>query len=98
MTAIRYFTKGELEEANRRAIKAGFRAVEATYLKQLPDACRYPVVFTLPWERHGWVRCQIGTARNKSAEQYTLIVLDVPHEIFENLASIEVPDNMEVRQ
>lgn len=66
MTKIKYLTKGELEEANRLAIKARCTAIETTYLEELPDACRYPVLFTLPWERHGWVRCQIGTARNKS--------------------------------
>ena len=94
----KYMSKAELQEANRRAIKAGGRAIEPSYVERLPDAGRFPVLFTIPWERHGWVRCQIGTATDSMARDYTPVMLDVPNVIFRNLSSIEVGEAEEVGQ
>ena len=87
---LRYFMKGELQEANRQAIRSGCRAVEPEYIEGLPDNLRYPVFFVLPWERHGWVRCQVGTGR--LGGEYTPLFLDVPQGIYENLDVVEVLD------
>lgn len=96
MTKIRCLTKGELQEANRQAIKAGCRAIDPAYAERLPEGLRYPVFFTLPWERHGWVRCQIGTATSIPAQDYTPVIIDVPQAIYDDLTSVEVPDDVEV--
>ena len=69
----------------------GGRAIESEYIKKLPGNCKYPVVFTLPWERQGWVRCEIGTALSGSGEGYVPVWLDVPRDIYDNLGTFEVP-------
>jgi hypothetical protein len=94
----KYLTKAELQEANRLAIKAGGRAIEPDYLERLPDAHRFPVFFALPWERHGWVRCQIGTATDTAAHDYMPVWLDVPNAFYDHLASITVKEAEEVSQ
>lgn len=96
--AIKYLTKSELLEANRRAIEAGYRAIDPIYAEQLIEGFRYPVFMTLPWERHGWVRCQIGTATSIPAHDYKPVFVDVPQSIFDNLSSVEVPEDIEVTQ
>ncbi len=85
------FNKTALVEANQRAIAAGLRAIEPSRLEQMPDDMRYPVVFTLPWERPGWVRCQIGTATTPTGEDYQPVWLDVPTDLYEGMAVIDVP-------
>jgi hypothetical protein len=97
-THVKCLSKGELRKANRRAIKSGCRAIDPSYIKQLPTTLRYPVFFTIPWERHGWVRCHVGTATDAAATDYRPLWLDVPQEIYDNLTSIEVNNNMEVTQ
>ena len=87
--------KAELQEANRQALKAGGRAIEPDYVEKLPNDCRFPVFFKLPLER-GWVRCQIGTARDVHATDYMPLWLDVPPQIYNNLTTIEVPVDEEV--
>ena len=94
MKQLKYLSKSELLEANRRAIKAGCRAIDPIYAEQLNDGLRYPVFFTLPWERLGWVRCQIGTATSIPATDYTPVLLDVPQAIYENLGSVEVKEEV----
>lgn len=91
---IKYLTKSELLEANRRAIEAGHRAIDPIYAEQLIEGFRYPVFMTLPWERHGWVRCQIGTATSIPANDYTPVLLDVPLTIYENLGSVEAKEEV----
>ena len=95
-TSYRYLSKGELQEANRRAIEAGCRAVEPEYIEELPDALRYPIFFEFPWERHGWVRCQVGTG--VPGQDYTPLVIDVPQIIYESLDVVDVPVDAEVQQ
>jgi hypothetical protein len=87
----KYLCKAELREANRQAIKAGCNSIEPDYIEKLPDDCRFPVFFKLPWERHGWVRCQVGTASDAHATDYMPLWLDVPAGIYENLGTVEVP-------
>jgi hypothetical protein len=98
MSKIRYLTKGELQEANRQALNGGGRAVAPEYIQGLPDNFRYPVFFTIPWERHGWVRCQVGTGASPAVDDYTPIVIDVPNAIYENLGVVEVSADEEVKQ
>ena len=93
-TSCRYLTKGELKEANRRAIKAGGRAIEPEYVDGLPDDLRYPIFFELPWERHGWVRCQVGTGI--PGKDYTPLFIDVPQKIYDNLGVVKVAVDEEV--
>jgi hypothetical protein len=88
MKKIRYLSKGELQESNRRAIKAGCRSLKPEYIDGLPEAYRYPIFFELPWERHGWVRCQVGTG--VPSQDYTPVFLDVPQIIYENLGVMDV--------
>lgn len=95
-TQYKCLSKAELHEANRQAIKAGGRAIDPDYVGRLPEGLRFPVVFMLPWERRGWVRCQIGTATSIAAQDYMPVWLDVPQSIYDNLSSVEVQDNMEV--
>ena len=85
------FDKAVLVEANQQALAAGLRAIEPSRLEQMPDDMRFPVVFTLPWERHGWVRCQIGTATTSTGEDYQQVWLDVPSGLYEGLTDIDVP-------
>ena len=87
--------KGELKEANRQAIKAGCNAIDPEYLDRLPNM-RYPITFTLPWELHGWVRCQVLTATGPKAEDFGSVQLDVPEVIFSILSEIEFPVDKEV--
>lgn len=94
MTMVRILTKGELQEANRQAIKAGCRAIDPAYAERLPERHRYPVFFSLPWERHDWVRCHVGTATSIQADDYTPVIIDVPQEIYDNLISVEDHENM----
>ena len=94
---VRYLSKGELKEANRRAIQSGGRAVEPEYIERLPDAFRYPVFFELPWERHGWVRCEIGTGTSPSADDYTPVWVDVPALIYDHLGTVEVAVDEETK-
>lgn len=94
MTMIKCFTKGELQEANRQAIKDGCRAIDPAYAERLPESHRYPVFFTLPWERHNWVRCQVGTATSIQADDYTPVIIDVPQAIYDNLISVEVHETI----
>ena len=89
--SCRYLSKAELQEANRRAIEAGGRAVEPEYIEGLPDGLRYPIFFELRWERHGWVRCQVGTGTCLNPDDYTPVFLDVPQGIYENLGVVDVP-------
>lgn len=91
MFEIRYLLKGELEEANRQALKGGGRAIEPSYVQKLPADCRYPILREIPWERHGWVRCEIGTASAANGEDYRAVWLDVPQRIHSNLSTMEVP-------
>jgi hypothetical protein len=88
----KYLSKGELEEANKRSIDAGCRAVKPEYLDRLPDNYKYPIVFTLPWERNGWIRCQVITGADSEP-----IFLDIPQIIYENLGTVEVPVDEEVQ-
>jgi hypothetical protein len=92
----KFLTKAQLERANKRAIKAGCNAIEPTYVDQLPDGVRFPIFFCLPWERHGWVRCQIGTAQDKVGHDYIPVWLDVPNDIYDDLASVNVTEVEEV--
>jgi hypothetical protein len=94
---VRVLYKGEMMASNRRAIKAGCRAIEPEYIEQLPDDLRHPIFFTLPWERHGWVRCQVGTATSPTADNYMPVWLDVPRDIYDHLSVIEVPVDEEER-
>lgn len=91
MSTLKYLTKGELQEANRLAIKCGGWAVEPEYIEGLADNLRYPIFFQLPWERHGWVRCQIGTGDPATGE-YTPMFVDVPQVMYENLGVVEVAE------
>jgi hypothetical protein len=93
MRTFKYLTKGELEEANRQAIKAGSRAIALEYIQGLPENFKYPIFFTLPWERHGWVRCQVGTGSCLNAEDYTPVFIDVPRELYESLGVVEIPED-----
>jgi hypothetical protein len=92
--SYRYLSKGELKEANRRAVKTGCRAVDPEYIEGLADNLRYPIFFELPWERHGWVRCQIGTG-DPATEEYVPVFVDVPRIIYDNLGVVEVPESAE---
>lgn len=92
MRTYKYLSKGEFREANRQAIKADGRAVDPGYLDQLPDSFKYPIVFTLPWERHGWMRCQVLTGADNEP-----IILDVPLILYDNLGTVEVPVTEEVK-
>lgn len=98
MTMVRCLTKSELKEANRQAIKAGCRAIDPAYAERLPDRHRYPVLFTIPWERHDWVRCHVGTATSIQADDYTPVLIDVPKAIYGNLISVEVHEEMKTTQ
>ena len=98
MTHVKYFSKSELRKANRRATKAGCRAIDPTYIEQLPEGLRYPVYFTLPWERHGWVRCQIGTATCIPPHDLTPVFIDIQQASYDKLPSIEVQEDEEVTQ
>ena len=89
MRDVRYFTKVELKKANRQAIEAGGRAIEPEYVDGLSDTFRYPIFFAMPWERHGWVRCQVGTG--VPGHDYTPLFIDVPQEMYEKLGAIEMP-------
>jgi hypothetical protein len=86
----KYLTKWQLEQANQQAIAACCNAIDPSYIERLPDGCKYPVFFRLPWERRGWVRCQIGTATCLPAEDYTPVLLDVPQAMFDELPTVEV--------
>ncbi|MDY0170316.1 MAG: hypothetical protein RBS80_27475, partial [Thermoguttaceae bacterium] len=86
-----YLGKGELKEANRRSKESAGRWIDPEYVERLPDDLRYPIFFTLPWERHGWVRCQVGTATVANGEDYVPVWLDVPQSMYENLGEVEVP-------
>jgi hypothetical protein len=98
MTMIRILTKGELQEANRQAIKAGCRAIDPAYAERLPERYRYPVLFTIPWERHDWVRCHVGTATSIQADDHTPVLIDVPKAIYDKLISVEVREEMKATQ
>jgi len=98
MTMIKCLTKGELQEANRQARKAGCRAIDPACAERLPERYRYPVFITLPWERHDWVRCQVGTATSIQADDYTPVIIDVPQAIYDTLISVEVHEEMEATQ
>lgn len=87
---IKYLTKGELEVANRLALKAKCNAIDPAYVEQLPSDMRYPVFFAMPWERPGWVRCQIGTATAIPADDYVPLLLDVPNSMYDKLGTVEV--------
>ena len=88
--SCKYLSKWELKEANRRAAKGAGRSIDPEYVEKLPDDLRYSIFFTLPWERHGWVRCQIGTATTAKAENYVPLWLDVPRLIYDNLSEVPV--------
>ena len=87
--------KGELQEANRQAIKAGGRAIEPDYIDGLAANLRFPIFFELPWERHGFVRCQIGTG--VPGEEYIPLFIDVPLAIYDHLSVIHIPVEEEVQ-
>ena len=82
---LKYLSKNELSKANRQAIKAGCRAIDPAYVERLPEGLHYPVFVTIPWERHGWVRCNVGTATDVAATDFTLVWLDVPQDIYDSL-------------
>lgn len=82
---VKCFTKSELRLANNCAIKGKCNAIDPERIKQLPNDLLYPVVFALPWERHGWVRCQVGTATMRTGGDYEPVCLDVPTGVFEGL-------------
>jgi len=85
---VKCLSKRELKEANRRAERSAGRWIDPEYVEQLPDDLRYPIFFTLPWERHGWVRCQVGTATTAKAEDYVPVWLDVPQFMYDNLGEV----------
>jgi hypothetical protein len=89
--SYKWLSKWELKEANRRAAKSAGRSIDPEYVEQLPDDLRYPIFFTLPWERHGWVRCEVGTGTTAKAEDYMAVWLDVPQFLYDNLSEITVP-------
>jgi hypothetical protein len=91
---MRYFTKVELQEANRQAIEAGCRAVKPEYVDVLSADLKFPIFLEFPFERHGWVRCQIGTGI--PGKEYTPLFIDVPQAIYDNLGVVDVPVNEEV--
>jgi hypothetical protein len=98
MTKIKYLTKRELHKANQQAITAGCRAIDQSYAERLPEGLRYPIFFEIPWERHGWVRCQIGTATSVPPHDYMPMWLDVPQRMYNNLSSLEINESMEITQ
>jgi hypothetical protein len=98
MKMCKFLTKAELKRANKQAIKAGCNAIEPSYIEGLPDGLRCPVFFVMPWERHGWVRCQIGTASDKAGHDYTPLWIDVPNAIYDNLGCVKVEEGEEVGQ
>ncbi len=81
---MKYFDKSELAESNRQAIESCCTAIDPDYMERLPRDDVYPIYSTLPCERDGWVRCQIGTGM--AGEE---LCMDVPQAIYENLSSIE---------
>jgi hypothetical protein len=95
---VKYFTKSQLMEANRQAIKAGCNAITPEFIASLPDGLKYPIFFRLPWERHGWVRCQVGAATSMPPRDFTPLWFDVPQGIYENLDTVDVPVDEEVAQ
>ncbi len=94
----KYFTKRELMEANQRAIEAGCNSITLEYVATLPDSWKYPVIFQMPRERHGWVRCQVGTASSMPARDYLPVFLDVPQALYEALSIIEVQTEKEIEE
>lgn len=92
MLRIKYLSKCELEQANRRASKGDGRSIDPEYVEKLPENCRYPIFVALPWERQGWVRCQIGTSTTAKAEDYVPVWLDVPQFLYDNLCEFTIPE------
>jgi hypothetical protein len=89
---LKYLSWGELDHANRRAIRAKCNSIDPEYVLALPKDYRYPIYFTLPYERQGWVRCHVGTGVSSTASDYVPCLLDVPQEMYDRLAIIVVED------
>ena len=86
---MKYFDKTELAVSNRQAIESCCTAIDQDYMERLPDDL-YPIYSTLPSERDGWVRCQVGTAT--AGEE---MCMDVPQAIYEGLSFIEDEEDEE---
>ena len=87
---LKYFTKSELQRANLEAIKSGEMAAQPEHIERLPDTYRYPVLQVHPSERGDWIRCQVGTI-----VKTTPSFIDVPQNVYDNLAIVNVPDDKE---
>lgn len=90
---MKFLTLEEFQEANRRAIRAKCNSIDSEYVKTLPGHFRYPIFFTLPYERQGWVRCQVGTCVSGTESDYVPCLLDVPQDIFDGLGNLVVDDD-----
>ncbi len=89
---FKYLSWAELDYANRRAKRAKCNSIDPEYVLGLPKDFRYPIFFTLPYERHGWVRCHVGTGTSGTASDYIPCLLDVPQVMYDHLGSIVVED------
>lgn len=89
---FKYLSWGDLDHANRRAKRAKCNSIDPEYVLGLPKEFRYPIFFTLPYERQGWVRCQVGTGVSGAASDYVPCLLDVPQDIFDHLGIVVVED------
>ncbi len=87
-TDVRYFTKEQIEEAYNRGQKAGLRTIARGHIERLPRDTCFPIDFTLPPPRDGWVRCVVCAGIYAPGERDTLICVDVPQQMHDNLPTV----------
>ena len=87
---MKFLTWGELQEANRRAIRAKCSSIDPEYVLTLPREFHFPIFFALPHERHGWMRCRVCTGVSSAESDYTPCLLDVPQCMYDCLGLIVV--------
>jgi putative restriction endonuclease len=100
MEKVKCFTKATIMQANRIAVKRGYnRQLENKFLKSLPEDKLFPVFFTMIHEHAAGVKVDAHVRCWVAFDEHgNKAFIDCDLKLYNNLYTVEVPDEKEAAE